>query len=108
METKKRIRKTLMALIMAAALVAAGYGISPAVKGNDIPVPEVAKISETPWFRPTSAISQKKFGPEWSTSGGKDSEKRRIWSAFPFRTPFGDFFGPFSDENPIESRSSKG
>jgi len=101
METKKRIRKTLMALIMAAALVAAGYGISPAVKGNDIPVPEVAKISETPMVPANFSDLAEKVRPGVVNIQVVKTVKNAGYGVpFPFRTPFGDFFGPFSDENP--------
>ena len=101
METKKRIRKTLMALIKAAALVAAGYGISPAVKGNDIPVPEVAKISETPMVPANFSDLAEKVRPGVVNIQVVKTVKNAGYGVpFPFRTPFGDFFGPFSDENP--------
>jgi serine protease Do len=48
MKTKKRVKKVLLALVMAGALVGLGYGIAPAVKSNDIPAPAVVKSSDSP------------------------------------------------------------
>ena len=48
METKKHIKKALFALFIAAALVGAGYGISPALNGIDHPATAVTKTSDIP------------------------------------------------------------
>ena len=48
MESKKHIKKTLLALVMAVALVGAGYGMSSAVKTADHPAPSITKTSDIP------------------------------------------------------------
>ena len=109
METKKRIRKTLIALIMAAALVAAGYGISLAVKGNDIPVPEVAKVSETPMVPANFSDLAENARPGVVNIQVVKTVKNAGFGFPPsFRQPFGDFFGPFSEQNPHRGPEQQG
>lgn len=109
METKKRIRKTLIALIMAAALVAADYGISLAVKDNDIPVPEVAKVSETPMVPANFSDLAENARPGVVNIQVVKTVKNAGFGFPPsFRHPFGDFFGPFSEQNPHRGPEQQG
>ncbi|MBP1739545.1 MAG: degP1, partial [Deltaproteobacteria bacterium] len=101
METKKRIKKALLALIMAGALVGVGYGMASAVKGSNIPVSEAAKKSDTPMVPANfSDLAEKVRSGVVNIQVVKTVKNAGF--AFPHgsRDPFGDFFGPFSDENP--------
>ena len=109
METKKRIKKTLMALIMAAALVAAGYGLSPAIKGDGTPAPEADKVLSTPMVPANFSDLAEKVRPGVvNIQVVKTVKNAGFGGPFPFRTPFGDFFGPFSEQNPQRSPEQQG
>jgi len=68
MDTKKRIKKTLFALVIAVALVGAGYGMSSAVKGVDHPVAAVTKTSDIPMVPANFSDLAERPGQVWSTS----------------------------------------
>jgi serine protease Do len=109
METKKHIKKTLLALVMATALVGLGYGIAPAVKGNDIPAPAVVKSSDTPMVPANfSELAEKVRPGVVNIQVVKTVKNAGFGFSNSFRTPFGDFFGPFSDENPHRSPEQQG
>ena len=109
METKKRIKKVLLALVMATALVGLGYGIAPAVKSNDVPAPAVVKSSDTPMVPANFSELAEKVRPGVVNIQVVKTVKNAEFG-FPnsFRTPFGDFFGPFSDENPHRGPEQQG
>jgi serine protease Do len=101
METKKRIKKALLALIMAGALVGVGYGMAPAVKSSNIPVSAVAKKSDTPMVPANfSDLAEKVRSGVVNIQVVKTVKKADFGFPHSSRNPFGDFFGPFSDENP--------
>ena len=109
METKKRIKKTLLALVMAVALVGAGYGMSSAVKTADHPTAAVTKASEIPMVPANFSDLAEKVRPGVvNIQVVKTVKNAGFGVPFPFRTPFGDFFGPFSDENPHRSPKQQG
>ena len=109
METKKRIKKVLLALVMATALVGLGYGIAPAVKSNDVLAPAVVKSSDTPMVPANFSELAEKVRPAVVNIQVVKTVKNAGFG-FPnaFRTPFGDFFGPFSGENPHRSPEQQG
>ncbi len=109
MGTKKRIKKTLLALVMATAMVGLGYGIAPAVKSNDIPAPAVVKNSDIPMVPANFSDLAEKVRPGVVNIQVVKTVKNAGFG-FPnsFRTPFGDFFGPFFDENPQRSPEQQG
>ena len=109
METKKRVKKVLLALVMAIALVGLGYGIAPAVKSNDVPAPAVVKSSDAPMVPANFSDLAEKVRPGVVNIQVVKTVKNAGFG-FPnsFRTPFGDFFGPFSDENPHRSPEQQG
>jgi len=109
METKKRIKKALLALIMASALVGAGYGISPAVKSNDTPASAVTKNSDIPMIPANFSDLAEKVRPGVVNIQVVKTVKNAGFG-FPHssRNPFGDFFGPFSDENPHRGPEQQG
>ena len=109
METKKHIKKTLLALVMATALVGLGYGIAPAVKSNDVPAPAVVKSSDIPMVPASFSDLAEKVRPGVVNIQVVKTVKNAGFG-FPnsFRTPFGDFFGPFFDENAHRSPQQQG
>ena len=109
METKRRIKKALLALIMASALVGAGYGISPAVKSNDTPASAVTKNSDIPMIPANFSDLAEKVRPGVVNIQVVKTVKNAGFG-FPHssRNPFGDFFGPFSDENPHRGPEQQG
>jgi len=109
METKRRIKKTLIALVMATALLGIGYGISPAVKGSDIPATETVKNTDIPMVPANfSELAEKVRQGVVNIQVVKTVKNAGFGVPFPFRTPFGDFFGPFSDENPHRGPEQQG
>jgi serine protease Do len=109
METKKHIKKALFALFIAAALVGAGYGISPALNGIDHPAAAVTKTSDIPMVPANFSDLAEKVRPGVvNIQVVKTVKNAGFGVPFPFRTPFGDFFGPFSDENPHRSPEQQG
>jgi serine protease Do len=109
METKKRIKKTLLALIMAGALVGLGYGISPAVKVNDVTAIAATKSTDAPMVPASFSELAEKARPGVVNIQVVKTVKNAGF-AFPrsFGNPFGDFFGPFSDENHQSSPEQQG
>ena len=109
METKKRIKKGLLALIAAGALVGAGYGMAPAVKSSNIPVSEAVKKSDTPMVPANFSDLAEKVRPGVvNIQVGKTVKNAGFGFPHSSRNPFGDFFGPFSDENPNRSPEQQG
>jgi len=109
MDTKKRIKKTLFALVIAVALVGAGYGMSSAVKGVDHPVAAVTKTSDIPMVPANfSDLAEKARPGVVNIQVVKTVKNAGFGVPFPFRTPFGDFFGPFSGENPHQMPMQQG
>jgi serine protease Do len=109
METKKHIKKTLLALVMAVALVGAGYGMSSAVKAADQPATAVTKVSDIPMVPVNFSDLAEKVRPGVvNIQVVKTVKNAGFGSPFPFKTPFGDFFGPFSGENPHQMPMQQG
>jgi serine protease Do len=109
METKKSVKKTLLALVMAVALAGAGYGMSSAVKAADQPSAAVTKVSDIPMVPANFSDLAEKVRPGVVNIQVVKTVKNAGFG-FPnaFRTPFGDFFGPFSEENPHRSPEQQG
>lgn len=109
METKKSIKKTLLALVMAVALVGAGYGMSSGVKAADQPTAALTKVSDIPMVPANFSDLAEKVRPGVVNLQVVKTVKNAGFG-FPsaFRTPFGDFFGPFSEENPHRSPEQQG
>ena len=109
METKKSIKKTLLALVMAAALIGAGYGISPAIKSADHPVVPVDKTMEIPMVPANFSDLAERVRPGVVNIQVVKTVKNAGFG-FPrsFGNPFGDFFAPFFDGNPPRSFEQQG
>jgi serine protease Do len=109
METKKQIKKTLLALVIAVALVGAGYGMSSAVKTADHPAAVLTQTSEIPMVPANFSDLAEKVRPGVvNIQVVKTVKNAGFGVPFPFRTPFGDFFGPFSGENPHQMPMQQG
>jgi serine protease Do len=109
MEAKKHIKKTLLALVLATALVGLGYGIAPAFKTNDIPAPAVVKSSDIPMVPANFSDLAAKVRPGVvNIQVVKTVKNAGFGFPSPFRTPFGDFFGPFSDDNAHSAPQQQG
>ena len=109
MERKKRIKKIVLALIMAGALVGGGYGFSTAVKVSDVTANAATQISETQMVPANFSELAEKVRPGVVNIQVVKTVKNAGF-AFPrsFGNPFGDFFGPFSDENHQRSPEQQG
>jgi len=109
METKKHIKKALLALVMAVALVGAGYGMSSAVKTADHSAAAAAKTSDIPMVPANfSELAEKVRPGVVNIQVVKTVKNAGFGVPFPFKSPFGDFFGPFSGENPHQMPMQQG
>jgi len=105
MEKKKRIKTILIALAMAVAMLGAGYGVSTAFKNSDTPTSTGSAISETPMVPANFSDLAEKVRPGVVNIQVVKRVKNvgfRNFPGNPFggQSPFGDFFGPFSQNNP--------
>jgi serine protease Do len=95
METKRRIKKTLFTLVMAAALLGAGYGMSPAVKSIDHPAAAVGKSSDVPMVPANFSDLAEKVRPGVvNIQVVKTVKNAGFGFPFPFRTPENPHRGP--------------
>ena len=115
MEQKKHLKKIIIALLMVGALVGFGYGVSIAVKHSTTPNSTVVTNSDIPMIPANFSELAEKVRPGVVNIQVAKKIKNinfgfRHFSGAPFgeKNPFGDFFGPFSEENPprgFEQRS---
>jgi serine protease Do len=109
------LKRYLLAPVLVSVLLGTGYGISKAVKASDTPAAPASKSSETPMVpgnfselaenvRPgvvniqvVKKVRNVAFGSRHSSGNpfGEDS-------------PFGDFFGPFSQGEPAPAPEQRG
>ncbi len=115
MEQKKHFKKIIIALLMVGALVGFGYGVSTAVKNSTTPNSAVVKDSETAMVPANfSELAEKVRLGVVNIQVIKKIKNVdfgfRHFSGNPFgeKNPFGDFFGPFSEENPPRSFEQQG
>ena len=113
MEKKKRFKTILIALVMAMAMLGAGYGVSTAIKNSDTPVSTGSAISETPMVPANFSDLAEKVRPGVVNIQVVKKVKYigfRNFPGNPFggQNPFGDFFGPFSQGNPPGGFEQKG
>jgi len=115
MEQKKHLKKIIIALLMVGALVGFGYGVSTAVKSSTTTNSTVITNSDIPMIPANFSELAEKVRPGVVNIQVAKKIKNinfgfRHFSGAPFgeKNPFGDFFGPFSEENPprgFEQRS---
>jgi serine protease Do len=94
---------------MAAALVGAGYTMSSAVKAADHPAAAITKTSDIPMVPANFSDLAEKVRPGVvNIQVVKTVKNAGFGFPFPFKTPFGDYFGPFSGENPHQMPMQQG
>ncbi len=115
MEKKIHLKKIIIALLMVGALVGFGYGVSTALKDSTTPNPTLVKDSDTPMVPANFSGLAEKVRPGVVNIQVVKKVKNvdfgfRHFSGNPFggNNPFGDFFGPFSEENPPRSFEQRG
>lgn len=115
MEQKKHFKKIVIALLMVGALVGFGYGVSTAVKSSTTTNSTVVKNSDIPMVPANFSELAEKVRPGVVNIQVVKKIKNidfgfRHFSGAPFgeKNPFGDFFGPFSEENPPRGFEQRG
>ncbi len=115
MEQKKHLKKIVIALLMVGALVGFGYGVSTAVKSSTTPNSTVVTNSDIPMIPANFSELAEKVRPGVVNIQVVKKIKNidfgfRHFSGAPFgeKNPFGDFFGPFSEENPPRGFEQRG
>ena len=115
MEQKKHLKKIIIALLMVGALVGFGYGVSTAVKSSTTPNSTVVTNSDIPMIPANFSELAEKVRPGVVNIQVVKKIKNidfgfRHFSGAPFgeKNPFGDFFGPFSEENPPRGFEQRG
>lgn len=115
MEQKKHFKKIIIALLMVGALVGFGYGVSTAVKHSTTPNSTVVTNSDIPLVPANFSELAEKVRPGVVNIQVVKKIKNidfgfRHFSGAPFgeKNPFGDFFGPFSEENPPRGFEQRG
>jgi len=95
MQTKKHIKKGLLALVIAVALVGAGYGMSSAVKTADHPAAAVTKTSDIPMVPANfSELAEKVRPGVVNIQVVKRVKNAGFEFPFPFRIPENPHGGP--------------
>ena len=115
MERKKRFKTILIALLMVGTMLGVGYGVSLAVKHSDTAGSTGSTVSETPMIPANFSELAEKVRPGVVNIQVVKKVKNidfgfRHFSGTPFgeKDPFGDFFGPFSEENPPKGFEQRG
>jgi serine protease Do len=115
MEKKKHFKTILVALLMVGAMLGFGYGVSTTVKHSDAAVSTGSTVSETPMVPANFSDLAEKVRPG-VVNIQVVKKVKNIGFGFhnfpgnPFgdKNPFGDFFGPFSEENPPRGFEQRG
>jgi serine protease Do len=112
---KKHFKKIIIALLMVGALVGFEYGVSTAVKANITPNSTVVTNSDSPMIPANfNELAEKVRTGVVNIQVVKKIKNIdfgfRHFSGTPFgeKNPFGDFFGPFSEENPPKGFEQRG
>jgi len=112
---KKHFKKIIIALLMVGALVGFEYGVSTAVKANITPNSTVVTNSDSPMIPANfNELAEKVRTGVVNIQVVKKVKNIdfgfRHFSGTPFgeKNPFGDFFGPFSEENPPRGFEQRG
>ena len=113
MEKKKRFKTILIALVMAMAMLGAGYGVSTAIKNSDTPVSTGSAISETPMVPANFSDLAEKIRPGVVNIQVVKKVKNigfRNFPGNPFggQNPFGYFLSaPFSGQSALEGSNRR-
>ncbi|MGB7572259.1 MAG: DegQ family serine endoprotease [Thermodesulfobacteriota bacterium] len=115
MGQKKDLKKIVIALLMVGALVGFGYGVSTAVRSSTAPNSTAVTNSDIPMIPANFSELAEKVRPGVVNIQVVKKIKNidfgfRHFSGTPFgeKNPFGDFFGPFSEENPPRGFEQRG
>jgi serine protease Do len=115
MEQKKHFKKIIIALLMVGALVGFGYGVSTAVKHSTTPNSTVVTNSDIPMIPANFSDLAEKVRPGVVNIQVVKKVKNVGFGSpnffgnpFGEKNPFGDFFGPFSEENPPKGFEQRG
>jgi len=115
MEKKNHLKKIIIALLMVGALVGFGYGVSTALKDSTTPNPTLVKDSDISMVPASFSPLAEKVRPGVVNIQVVKKVKNvdfgfPHFSGNPFgeNNPFGDFFGPFPEENPPRSFEQRG
>ena len=115
MERKKHFKLILIALLMVGVMVGFGYEFSSAVKSSDLAASAGSTVSEPPMVPANFTDLAEKVRPGVVNIQVVKKVKNvdfgfRHFSGNPFgdKNPFGDFFGPFSEENPPRGFEQRG
>jgi len=115
MEKKNHLKKIIIALLMVGALVGLGYGVSTALKDSTLPNSTVVKDSDIPMVPANFSGLAEKVRPGVVNIQVVKKVKNvdfgsRHFFGNPFgeNNPFGDFFGPFPEENPPRGFEQRG
>jgi serine protease Do len=115
MEQKKQIKTILVALLLVGSILGFGYGVSTAIKHSDTPVASASTLSEIPMVPANfSDLAEKVRSGVVNIQVVKKISNVdfgfRHFPGNPFgdQNPFGDFFGPFSEENPPRGFQQRG
>jgi len=112
---KLNFKRLLLAPILATALVGAGYGIAKFVKTPDAAAAPTSKVSEIPMVPGNFSELAENVRPGVVNIQVVKKVKNvafgsRNFPGNPFgeNSPFGDFFGPFSEGNPSPAPQQQG
>jgi serine protease Do len=115
MEQKKHFKKVIIALLMVGALVGLGYGVSTAVRHPTTPNSTVVTNPDIPMVPSNFNELAEKVRPGVVNIQVVKKIKnidfgspRFFGTPFGEKNPFGDFFGPFSEENPPRGFEQRG
>jgi serine protease Do len=115
MGQKKHLKKIVIALLMVGALVGFGYGVSTAVRSSTAPNSTAVTNSDIPMIPANFSELAEKVRPGVVNIQVVKKIKNidfgfRHFSGAPFgeKNPFGEFFGPFSEENPPRGFEQRG
>jgi serine protease Do len=115
MEQKKHIKTILISLLMVGAMLGGGYGVSTAFRHPEPAVSTGSTVSETPMVPANFSDLAEKVRPGVVNIQVVKKVKNvgfgfRNFPGNPFgeKNPFGDFFGPFSEENPPRGFEQRG
>ncbi len=115
MEKKNHLKKIIIALLMGVALVGFGYGVSTALKDSTTPNPTLVKDSDIPMVPASFSPLAEKVRPGVVNIQVVKKVKnvdfgfpQFFGNPFGENNPFGDFFGPFPEENQPRSFEQRG
>jgi serine protease Do len=115
MEQKKHLKTILIALLLVGSILGLGYGMSTAIKLSNTPTASASAVSEAPMVPANfNDLAEKVHSGVVNIQVTKKIKnvdygfRRFPGNPFGDQNPFGDFFEPFSEENPPRSFEQRG